>query len=264
MKKMTRIWMVCLVAMTTVAFTVVKNIFDQLDIAEDEAREYIFGNFKSSNLSFPSSAVIKNLALGKRAGAVKELGDYIRKYTNSPEFAQEYKTVREGARPKNPADKEAKLKTRIEELKHDIETTEKDMKGVTGDMKKLYESTLQMQKTELKALQDPKDPNHKMYLMDISESDGDGEKNYKEELKYFEQEYPAQVKDLVKRRLQEFLSLTGDINFDAKLVERDGRKRFADPKLESKDETWKRCFRSGKETITAARAYAQQWLKELN
>lgn len=264
MKKMTRIWMVCLVAMTTVAFTVVKNIFDQLDIAEDEAREYIFGNFKSSNLSFPSSAVIKNLALGKRAGAVKELGDYIRKYTNSPEFAQEYKTVREGARPQNPADKEAKLKTRIEELKHDIETTEKDMKGVTGDMRKLYESTLQMQKTELKALQDPKDPNHKMYLMDISESDGDGAKNYKEDLKYFEQEYPAQVKDLVKRRLQEFLSLTGDINFDAKLVERDGRKRFADPKLESKDETWKRCFRSGKETITAARAYAQQWLKELN
>ncbi|AXY77902.1 hypothetical protein D3H65_29650 [Paraflavitalea soli] len=264
MKKITRIWMVCLLALSAVAFTVVKNIFDQLDIAEEEAREYIFDNFKSSNLSFPSSAVIKNLALGKRAGAVKELGDYIRKYTNSPEFAAEYKTVREGARPKNPADKEAKLKARIEGLKHDIETTEKDMKGVTGDMKKLYESTLQMQKTELKALQDPKDPNHKMYLMDLSEGGEEGEKNYKEDLKYFEQEYPAQVKDLVKRRLQEFLTLTADINFDAKLVDRDGRKRFADPKLEAKDESWKRCFRSGRETIAAARSYAQQWLKELN
>lgn len=263
MKKIIRIGMVCLVALATVAFTIVSDIFDQLDIAEKEAREYIFDNFKSSNLSFPYSPVIKNLALGKRAGAVKELGDYIRKYTNSPEFAQEYLAVRESARPKSPADKEAKLKARIEELKHDIATTEKDMKGVTGDMKKLYESTLQMQKTELKALQDPKDPNHKMYLSDLSEVDEDGEKNYKDEMKDFEKEYPAQVKDLVKGRLQEFLAFTADIDFDAKLVERGGRKRFADPKLEAKDATWKRCFRSGRETITAARAYAQQWLKEL-
>jgi hypothetical protein len=35
---------------------------------------------------------------------------------------------------------------------------------------------------------------------------------------------------------------------------------FADPALEAKDGYWKYCFRSGKETITAARQYAQQWL----
>lgn len=264
MKKITRIWIGCVLVFTTLAFAAVKNIFDQLDIAEQEAREYIFNNFKEGNLSFPHSSILKGLATGKRTAMVKEIGDYIRQYTNSPAFLQEYKEVRESARPQNPADKEAKLKTRIEELKHDIETTEKDMKGVTGDMKKLYESTLQMQKTELKALQDPKDPNHRLYLQDLSAGNEDAEKNYKEELKYFEQEYPANVKDLIKRRLQEFLQFTADIDFDAKLIERGGRKRFADPKLEAKDELWKRCFRSGRETITAARTYAQQWLKELN
>jgi hypothetical protein len=38
---------------------------------------------------------------------------------------------------------------------------------------------------------------------------------------------------------------------------------FADASLEGKDETWKRCFRSGRETITAARQFAQQWLASL-
>jgi hypothetical protein len=42
-----------------------------------------------------------------------------------------------------------------------------------------------------------------------------------------------------------------------------GLKKFADPRPEAKDGLWKRCFRSGEETITAARAYAMQWVKEL-
>jgi hypothetical protein len=83
-------------------------------------------------------------------------------------------------------------------------------------------------------------------------------------MKELEKEFPANPKDLIKRRLQEFLTFTATIDFDAKLVESGGRKRFADPKLEAKDGTWKRCFRSGRETISAARTYAQQWLKELN
>jgi hypothetical protein len=53
------------------------------------------------------------------------------------------------------------------------------------------------------------------------------------------------------------------MDFNAKLVIVGRVKKFADPKLEAKDELWKRCFRSGEETITAARAYATGWLKEL-
>jgi hypothetical protein len=263
MKKITLVVIVAVAMLGLTAFCVVETILSKLSIAEQDAKEYIFRDFEEGSLSFPYSAALKKLATGERGAAVKEIGDYIRKYANSPEFAAQYKEVRERNKPEAPADKQGKLNKRIEELKKDIATTEKDMKGVTGDMKKLYESTLQLQKQELKALQDPKDPNHNMYVGDISGNDMN-EDVYKDQLKEFEKQYPATVKELVKARLKEFLALTADMNFDAQLVQKGGSKKFADPRLEAKDDTWKRCFRSGKETITAARAYAQQWLKELN
>jgi seryl-tRNA synthetase len=264
MKKTTYMMLVTLAALSTTAFTVWQNILSKLDIAEQDAHDYIFRDFQEGNLSFPYSAAIKKLALGQRAAAVKEMGDYIRQYTNSPEFIKQYSETRQAAKPEDPASKQEKIKKRIDELKQDVEQTEKDMKGVTGDMKKLYEATLQMQRQELKALQDPKDPQHAMFTGDIDGSGGMDEATYKETLKDFEKQYPATVKELVKMRLKEFLVLTADINFDVQLIEKGGHKRFADPKLEAKDELWKRCFRTGKETITAARTYAQQWLKELN
>ncbi|MBO9561230.1 MAG: hypothetical protein J7621_00595 [Niastella sp.] len=263
MKKMTRIWVVCLLALSTMAFAVVKNVFDQLEMAEDEAREYIFGNFKEGNLSFPHSSVLKGLASGKRAGVVKELSDYIRKYCSSPDFLQAYKEARESAKPAAPADKAAKVKARLEEIKNDIASNEEGMKGAVGDMKKLYEATIKMLKAEQKALQDPKDPQHGMYMSNLTEGNDMDTSQYAEAVAAFEKEYPANVQVLIKRRLQEFLALTADMDFDAKLIDKGGRKRFADPKLEAKDETWKRCFRCGRETITAARTFAQQWLAEL-
>lgn len=263
MKKIHYYWLVALIVLGTTAFTAYKNILDQLRIAEADAKEYIFGNFKEGNLAIPYSTAIKALATGQRAAAVKELGDYIRKYVNSPEFAQAYQEARNAAKPQDPADKATKLKEKIKGLEHDVESTKADMKGQTGDMKKLYEATLKMQQDMLTALKDPKHPNHKMYLQDLDDADEDGEQ-HKQAVKDFQTYWPATVKDLTKLRLKEFLAFTADIDFNAKMIEKNGRKQFEDPKLEAKDGTWKRCYRSGKETITAARAYAQQWLKELN
>ncbi|WP_276484890.1 hypothetical protein [Paraflavitalea pollutisoli] len=263
MKKTHYYLLVALIALGTTAFTAYKNVLDQLRIAEADAKDYILGNFKEGNLAFPYSTALKVLATGQRGAAVKELGDYIRKYVNSPEFAQAYKEARDAAKPQDPADKATKLKERIKELEQDVEKTKADMKGQTGDMKKLYEGTLKMQQDMLAALKDPKHPNHKMYLQDVDDADENGEQ-YKQAVKDYQTYWPATVKELTKLRLKEFLAFTADIDFNAKLIEKNGRKRFEDPKLEAKDETWKRCFRSGKETITAARAYAQQWLKELN
>lgn len=263
MKKMTCILVVCLLALSTMAFVVVKNVFDQLEMAEDEARAYIFGNIKEGNLSFPHSSVLKGLASGKRAGVVKELGDYIRKYCSSPEFLQAYKEARESAKPAAAADKTAKLKARLEEIKRDIASNEEGMKGAAGDMKKLYEATIKMLKEEQQALLDPRNPQHSMYMSNLTEGNDMDASQYAEAMKEFEKEYPANAQILIKQRLQEFMALTADMDFDSKLVEKGGRKRFADPKLEAKDETWKRCFRCGRETITAARSFAQEWLKEL-
>lgn len=68
----------------------------------------------------------------------------------------------------------------------------------------------------------------------------------------------------LKERLAYFLSESKNLPFDAKLVEVDGRKLFADGKLEGKPNWWKFCFRAGPEATNAAREFAAQWLAELN
>ncbi|MGZ5282869.1 MAG: hypothetical protein ACXWEY_11390 [Bacteroidia bacterium] len=86
---------------------------------------------------------------------------------------------------------------------------------------------------------------------------------YKQDLKRWEADYPTTVNGLLKKKLKEFLVLTADINFNAKLEKRGDKMVFSDPALEAQDEFWKACFRSGKPTVDAARAYAQQWLQEI-
>ena len=75
--------------------------------------------------------------------------------------------------------------------------------------------------------------------------------------------YPADPRALVANRLRKFLDLSKDIDFTAQLVERDGKKRFADAALEARPAEWKMLFRAGKPAVDAARAFAQKWLADL-
>jgi hypothetical protein len=78
-----------------------------------------------------------------------------------------------------------------------------------------------------------------------------------------EDEYPAAPKTAVSRRLQAFLDLTAGMPWSAVLREQGGMRVFADPALEARPRDWKLCFRAGRATIDAARAFAQSWLTEL-
>ena len=82
-------------------------------------------------------------------------------------------------------------------------------------------------------------------------------------MKAWEQELPASPNGLIARRLREFLNETADLDFAARLVRQGDKMKFADPKYEQKSSQWKLCFRAGKDATGAARALAEQWLKEL-
>ncbi len=68
----------------------------------------------------------------------------------------------------------------------------------------------------------------------------------------------------LKERLTYFLTETKSVPFDAKLVESNGKKQFADKTLEAKPKWWKFCFRAGPEATKAARDFATAWLAEVN
>ena len=68
---------------------------------------------------------------------------------------------------------------------------------------------------------------------------------------------------IVKGRLQKFLEVTKDVDFDAALKVSYNKKVFTRPEYERKSTEWKQAFRAGREITQMARSFATQWLAEL-
>jgi hypothetical protein len=83
----------------------------------------------------------------------------------------------------------------------------------------------------------------------------------------WEDQYPADFRAAIKKRLREFLALSATVDFGATLVPcRDSSRHLsciADPTYEKKPAEWKRCYRAGKQPVEAARTFAANWLREL-
>ncbi len=91
------------------------------------------------------------------------------------------------------------------------------------------------------------------------------QKNYNDDQQNREQRLALDKKQRIRDFLKEFLTLSEDIDFEAKLLPKgnDGKQRFANPEYERKSHTWRMLYRAGKEPVTAARAFSQMWLEEL-
>jgi hypothetical protein len=68
---------------------------------------------------------------------------------------------------------------------------------------------------------------------------------------------------LIKQRLNRFLEISSDVDFNAQLKAANGLKKFVNEEYEQKDAVWRRCFRAGKPAVDVARSITQEWLKEL-
>jgi hypothetical protein len=67
----------------------------------------------------------------------------------------------------------------------------------------------------------------------------------------------------VKKRLDEFLTITKDVDFSAVLTTKYNKQVFVNAGYERKDARWKMAFRAGKEVVDPAREFAQQWIEEI-
>jgi hypothetical protein len=91
----------------------------------------------------------------------------------------------------------------------------------------------------------------------------DRDRQHQDDLKQWEERYPADHNVLLAKRLRDFLAATADVDFNAALVTTGRVRRFAEPRYEQKPAAWKMCYRAGRESTEAARAAATAWLKEL-
>ena len=89
--------------------------------------------------------------------------------------------------------------------------------------------------------------------------------DYNNKIAEWKTEYPENNPNpMIKEWINTFLEKSANINFEAKTVKgKNGILKFAEQEYEYKDSQWKLYYRAGKESVTAARTFAQNWLNEL-
>jgi hypothetical protein len=242
------------------------EIWKELGLSRQDANHGISTSFMQGHFYYYSAKNAKNIAVGNRAAVVKELGAYAKEYVNSDAFKKEYMQERESRKPAAP--KPAKTmdevrKEQVETMQTAIKNIEPLLKMDNPEIRKGAKEGLEQFQKQLKDLENPNSELVKMLADGERLTFENNTANYKENMAKWERDYPANQLLLVKRRLQQFLDVTANVDYNAELKEQYGKKRFVNPSYESKGREWKQAFRAGKDATEAARAFAQEWIKEI-
>lgn len=232
---------------------------------KDAVQDFVQSGIAYGTFSYPTACAA--IPMAKRAAVVRAVGEFARSFTKTQTFLQWYATYREERKPSPPeatpamADSRAK---QVAELKASIAEQEKNQANAPADQKGIYRDVIASLRQMVKELE-KSDPGQDAQMdAYIKQGNEEAAKQHKEKLAAWEKEYPAgDPKPLLKRRLKEFLDATANVDFAAKLVKKDDAMVFVNKAYENKDSSWKTAFRAGKEATETARAFAQQWLKEL-
>lgn len=244
------------------------DIWQQLGIAMPQANMNIKNSFIYGNFQYYGARLAKDIAAGNRVAVVNQLVAHARKQWESTEFKSEYKKYRERGMPKLPErfpiTAESIKAQEKERLEKNLKTAESNLTHPNTKISNSAPTAIEKIKKDLAALEDPNNPVIKKRLDDAERSYQAAVKRYEDDLKKYNEKYPEDAKILLKKRLQEILDLTSDVDFSAELKEERGKKRFVNPDYEKKRAEWKLAYRAGKETTDAVRAAARKWLGELN
>lgn len=243
------------------------DVLRTLNIPEPVAKDCIWSSFRGKYLSYPDVRNLRKTARVDRAAIVQQIGEFAKAYSRSPEFKKKYLDARASQKPTPPEPPKSMGALRKEaqaNLDKAILETEQNMKSMSADIQKSMKEVLNSLREQRKSIDDPNNPMYSKQMEQMVKQGYDMQvKDYNERVATWEKDRPL-PDAMVKEWLEEFLKVSGDIDFNAKLIEGGGGKMvFADNKLEKRSPHWKMCYRAGKETVDAGRAFASQWLKEL-
>jgi len=242
-----------------------EDFLQQLGITKVSANEKITNSILGGYLDQYGLQKAKNIALGNRGAVTKDLLAYTKQYVNSAAFQKEYNLLRENNKPApNSIQSPEEMRTgMIEQYKKSVAETEANLKKSDSSMKKIFEPILVSLRQELK---NAEDPNNKMlanYKKNYPEMIKSMEASNQQRLADWEAKYPADKLVFIKERLKQFMEETSNIDFNAQLTERNGKKYFTNPAYERKGNRWKLAFRAGKEVVEPARVFVQGWIAEI-
>lgn len=237
----------------------------RVGLAETDAQRYAVESLATGQaygLLAAAGRAFKALPDDERGGVIHGLAGWARSYAESDLFADAYAARRSSSMPAPPehtesVDEAVERWTRegLEELESMRRSTlpmlpEADRAEM---LERLETMEAQYRNPELLAIQ----------RQGIEMERAEQQRSYEAALARWAAELPEDPGTLIAQRLHEFLDTCADVDFDAELVERYGRLRFADPDYERRPWAWKLCFRAGAASVEAARRVATGWLEEL-
>jgi len=260
----TRIFALGLV-LASVATVGAADVLAQLGITAAVAKETVGSIINSGifNPRLPSSA-FKMLPPAARADAATLGVAWLKTYVASDEFKQQYAKIRATRKPEAPTfdgTPEDELKKANAEQAQQSEESKKALAALPPEQRKQIEGAMQQAQEMLAKMDTPE--MRKMRLDAIKAKRDEETRDYQKAVAVWQRDFPENPTGAIVKRLREFLAASADIDFNAKLKSIDGRMMFENSTYQNKPESWKLCFRAGKEATTAARAAVQTWLKEL-
>lgn len=236
-----------------------------LGITEGRAREAVFDSFVGDAVSLAGKAeVFKAAPAPVRVAIVNFALNLARTFVESDDFKRRYADHREANGP-DPLPEDQTVDQVLAKQRAGFEEQ-------VEAMRKLFDQITPEQRTTLEQGWD--DMRRQLTEMETGPRRAELDKALRQNrelqvreraaaMKQLDSVYPEDPRALVVMRLRRFLAVSADVAYDAKLVDKEGRKVFADPALEARPAEWKMCFRAGKPATDAARSFAQKWLRDL-
>ena len=237
----------------------------QLGISKSLADEKISGGLLGGSVNVYGIKNLKNIAVGNRTAMTMDILRYTKKYALGDDFSKKYLELKNYHKPEKPVVQtpEEMRATTIAAYKKSIEQTELSMKNADANMKPIFENVLKEAKKGLAAAEDPNNKSIASYTKGYPAMLKQIEDGYTRQLAEWEKKYPSDPQQYVKKRLQEFLDETDDIDFNAELKAQNGQKVFVNKDYENRGDRWKMAFRAGKEVVEPARKFATEWMSEI-
>ena len=237
------------------------DVLSELKISKKDAASETISSLAGGHVNtWRVRSVFKNASPAVRATLVEQTLIWTKAYVNSPQFAKDYAAYREQQKPRAPertTTVDQELANRKKERDEQLAEAKKNVANMPAEYRKMAEDGYKAAAESMKQMDTPEF--RKMERQGIEMQRKQEDENHRQQLARWEKELPADPKELVKARLEQFLEATEDVDFDAKL---NGRK-FANAAYERKPQEWKLAYRAGKEPVAKARAFAAAWVKEL-
>jgi hypothetical protein len=264
-----RFYVVATLLCVTVAAAAAQDHLATLGISEGRAKEAVFDSFMSDAVSLAGKpAAFIGLTPAARATMVTFALNLARTFAESEDFKRRYADHREANGPE-PLPEEQSADLIFKKQREGFENQVAEMRKLFDQITPEQRATLEAGWTDMRAQLDAMEKGERRKQIEglLRDQRAEQTRGRAQAMTEFEKIFPADARTLIASRLRHFLEVTADVNFTAQLVDKtigDSKKKvFADAALEAKPAEWKMCFRAGKPSTDAARAFAQKWLGDL-